>query len=55
MLRAARLVVFGAIVGVTGCEVQVSQEALDLSSLDVSKLLVSSGSGAVTVLVWPPA
>ncbi|MEY3213138.1 MAG: hypothetical protein RIT28_3619 [Pseudomonadota bacterium] len=49
MNRAARLVVLGALGGMTGCEVQVSQEALDLSGLDVSRIEVSSVSGAVTV------
>ena len=49
MIRAARLVVLGALVGMTGCEVQVSQEALDLSGLDVSRLVVTSASGAVNV------
>lgn len=49
MFRAARLVVFGALLGVTGCQVRVSQEALDLSALDVSSIDLRSASGAVTV------
>jgi hypothetical protein len=49
MNRAARLVVLGALVGMTGCEVQVSQEALDLAGLEVSRVEVRSASGVVTV------
>jgi hypothetical protein len=49
MYKAARLVMFGASLGVTGCEVHVSQEALDLSALDVSSITLTSASGAVTV------
>ncbi|MBK9369502.1 MAG: hypothetical protein IPO67_01230 [Deltaproteobacteria bacterium] len=49
MFRAARWMVLGALGGMTGCQVQVSQEVLDLSGLDVTRLDVSSVSGAVTV------
>lgn len=49
MFRAARSMVLGALVGMAGCEVQVSQEALDLSALDVTRVELRSASGAVTV------
>lgn len=49
MIRAARCMVLGALVGVAGCGVHVSEEALDLAALDLSRVVVDSASGAVTV------